>query len=174
MYGLSPGDHVAYSGESTYASYAAIPAAKAVKVPSAISLQDAAAGPIQALTAWTMLHESHAVKKGDWILVTAAAGGVGQWLVQMGKYLGARVIAACSTTKVDLARKLGADEVIDYTTTEDYVKPVMEITGGEGVVAVYDGVGKATFDRSLACVARKGTMVSYGNASGAVEPFSIL
>jgi NADPH:quinone reductase len=141
-------------------------------VPDAISLVEAAAGPIQAMTAWTLLHESHAVKSGDWILVTAAAGGVGQWLVQMAKYLGAKVIATCSTSKMDLARKLGADHVIDYSK-EDYVKPVLDITGGNGVAVVYDSVGKSTFDTSMECVARKGTMVSYGNSSGAVEPISI-
>jgi NADPH:quinone reductase len=168
MYGLKVGDHVCYAAEGTYSAYTVTSASKTVKVPNAITLKDAAAGPVQGLTAWTMLHESHAVKKGDWILVTAAAGGVGQWLVQMGKYLGCRVIGACSTKKVELVKGLGADHVIDYTVQEDYVKPVMEITGGEGVAAVYDGVGKATFDRSLACVARKGTMVSYGNASGQV------
>lgn len=173
FYGMKVGDHVAFSGEASYASYTAILAAKAVKVPEAISLAEAAAGPIQAMTAWTLLHESHAVKPGDWILVTAAAGGVGQWLVQMAKYLGVKVIATCSTSKMELARKLGADHVIDYSK-DDYVKPVMDITGGAGVAAVFDSVGKSTFDSSLECVARKGTMVSFGNASGAVEPFSIL
>jgi NADPH2:quinone reductase len=74
---------------------------------------------------------------------------------------------------MELARKLGADHVIDYSK-DDYVKPVMDITGGAGVAAVFDSVGKSTFDSSLECVARKGTMVSFGNASGAVEPFSIL
>jgi NADPH:quinone reductase len=145
----------------------------AVIVPNAISLADAAAGPIQAMTAWTLLHDSHAVKKGDWILVTAAAGGVGQWLVQMAKYLGCKVIATCSTTKIDLVKNLGADHVIDYSK-EDYVPHVKEITGGNGVIAVYDSVGKSTFDQSLECVAKKGSMVSFGNASGAVEPFNIL
>lgn len=167
------GDHVVYTGEAAYATYTSISASSVVHVPNDISLDDAAAAPIQAWTAWTLLHDSHEVKKGDWILITAAAGGVGQWLVRMGKYLGANVIGTCSTTKVDLVKGLGADHVIDYSKGE-YKGKVLEITGGEGVVAVFDSVGKTTFDESLECVARKGSMVSFGNASGVVEPLSIL
>jgi len=96
-----------------------------------------------------------------------------QWLVRMAKFLGARVIGTCSTGKIDLVKGLGADHVIDYSKGE-YKGKVLEITGGEGVIAVFDSVGKTTFDESLECVARKGSMVSFGNASGVVEPLSIL
>jgi NADPH2:quinone reductase len=150
----------------------AAPAAKAIKIPDGISTKDAAAALLQALTAWTLIREAHKVEKGDWILVHAAAGGTGQWLVQMIKHIGAKVIATCSTTKVDLVKRIGADEVIDYTT-EDFVKRVEEITNGEGVPAVFDSVGKSTFDGSLECVARKGSMISFGNASGTPEPLVI-
>jgi NADPH2:quinone reductase len=167
------GDHVVYTGEAAYATYTAIAASSVVHVPTAISLEDAAAAPIQGWTAWTLLHESHPVKEGDWILITAAAGGVGQWLVRMAKFLGAKVIGTCSTKKMDLVKGLGADHVIDYSAGS-YKEKVLKITGGEGVVAVFDSVGKTTFDESLECVARKGSMVSFGNASGVVEPLSIL
>jgi NADPH2:quinone reductase len=143
-----------------------------VRVPEGIPLADAAAGLLQGLTAWTLIHDSHEVRRGDWTLVHAAAGGVGLWLVQMLKFVGAKVVATCSSTKVDLVKSVGADVVVDYTK-EDYVVHVMTATDGAGVVAVFDGVGKMTFDKSLECVARKGSMVSFGNASGAVAPFSI-
>lgn len=167
------GDHVVYTHESAYATYTAVPVSSLVTVPPSIALEDAAAAPIQAWTAWTLLHESHEVKSGDWILITAAAGGVGQWLVRMAKFMGANVIGTCSTKKMDLVKGLGADHVIEYSKGE-YKGKVLEITKGEGVVAVFDSVGKTTFDESLECVARKGSMVSFGNASGVVDPLSIL
>jgi NADPH2:quinone reductase len=146
-----------------------------MSVPAGISMRDAAAAPLQALTAWTMLHESYAVRSGDAILVTAAAGGVGLWLVQMAKSLGATVVATCSAAKVGLVRSVGADVVVDYSSGDGgYLAEVLEATGGDGVHAVFDGVGKSTFEESFKCVRRKGTMVSYGNASGAVPPFNIL
>ena len=171
-YSIKAGDRVVYMAEGTYAEYVAAPAAKAIKIPEGVSTKDAAAALLQALTAWTLIRDAHKVEKGDWILVHAAAGGVGQWLVQMLKHIGAKVIATCSTTKVDLVKSIGADEVIDYTT-EDFVKRVKDITNGEGVPAVFDSVGKSTFDGSLECVARKGSMVSFGNASGTPEPLVI-
>jgi NADPH:quinone reductase-like Zn-dependent oxidoreductase len=143
-----------------------------VKVPAEVSLEDAAAALLQGLTAWTLIREAHETKEGQWTLVQAAAGGVGLWLVQMLKSVGARVVATCSSSKVELVRSVGADVVVDYTK-DDYVAAVMQATGGAGVAAVFDGVGKTTFDKSLECVARKGSMVSFGNASGAVPPFAI-
>jgi NADPH2:quinone reductase len=169
---FAAGDRVAYLGEGAYAAHVLVPSASCVRVPDGISLSDAAAALLQGMTAWTLMHDAHEVKSGDWTLVQAAAGGVGQWLVQMLKFVGAKVVATCSTTKVELVKSIGADVVVDYTK-EDYLAAVMAATGGAGVVAVFDGVGKTTFDKSLQCVARKGTMVSFGNASGPVEPFVI-
>jgi NADPH:quinone reductase len=168
-FGLKAGDRVAYMADGTYAGYVNAPAAKAVRIPEGVSTQDAAAALLQALTAWTLIHDAHKVEAGDWILVHAAAGGVGQWLVQMVKHVGANVIATCSTSKVDVVKGIGADVVIDYTT-EDFVARVKEITKGEGVRAVFDSVGKSTFDGSLESLAMKGSMVSFGNASGTPEP----
>jgi NADPH2:quinone reductase len=173
LYGLQVGDRVAYMAEATYAQYTAAPASKTVRVPDGVSMQDAAAALLQALTAWTLLLESHPLKADEWALVHAAAGGVGQWVVQLAKkHIGAKVIALVSTPKIDLAKSYGADVVVDYTK-EDYVQRVKEITNGEGVHVVYDSVGKDTFDRSLECVRRKGTMVTYGNATGAIAPFQV-
>jgi NADPH2:quinone reductase len=171
---LKVGDHVASMAGAAYAAYTAVPHEKILRVPAGISLEDAAAAPLQGLTAWTMLHESYEVKKGDIILITAAAGGVGLWLVQLAKAKGAIVIATSSAHKVQAVRDVGADHVLDYSTDENFVPAVREITKGLGVHAVFDGVGKSTFDNSLASLRAKGTLVSYGNASGAVPPFNIL
>lgn len=111
---------------------------------------------------------------GDTVLVHAAAGGVGLWLVGLLHAIGARVVATASTAaKLELARSAGADVLVRYTE-EDVEARVKEEMGGKGVVAVFDGVGKATFDVSLRCVARKGTLVCFGNASGPVPPVDIL
>jgi NADPH2:quinone reductase len=173
FFGIKAGDRVTYNvANGAYATHTVVNADMTIVVPENVSLENAAAAPLQAMTAYTLLTDSHAVQKGDWILITAAAGGVGQWLVQMAKTFGAKVIATCSTSKMDLVKKLGADLVIDYSK-DDYVQPVLDATDGKGVIAVFDSVGKATFDDSLKCVARKGTMVSFGNSSGAVPPFAI-
>lgn len=161
------------SGKS-YAQYTAVPRDKIIRVPEGVSLEEAAAAPIQGLTAWTMLHDSYEVKKDDVVLVTAAAGGVGLWLVQMAKAKGAVVIATTSAHKLQIVRDAGADHVIDYSTNENFVPAVREFTKGQGVHAVFDGVGKSTFDNSLEVLRRKGTLVTFGNASGAVPPFNIL
>ena len=160
-------------GEGAYAEYTAAPAAKAYKIPEAVSSETAAAALLQGLTALTLIRESYHVQKGDYILVHAAAGGVGLWLCQLLKAVGAKTIGTASTKeKVDLAKKNGADYMIDYSH-EDVLEKVKEITGGQGVAAVFDGVGKSTFDTSLESVARKGTLASFGNASGAVPPLTI-
>ena len=172
-YDLSTGDHVVGMASSTYAEYTAMPAAKAIKIPKDIPESHAAAAILQGLTALTLVRETHPVKKGDWVLVHAAAGGVGLWLCQILRAIGAKTIGTASTAdKIKLAKENGAGEMIDYSH-ENVVERVKELTGGEGVAAVFDGVGKSTFDDSLECVARKGTMVSFGNASGAVPPFTI-
>lgn len=172
-HGLKEGDHVVYLSEGTYGEYTAAPAAKAIKIPSGMEPTIASAALLQGLTALTLIRESHHVKKGDWVLVHAAAGGVGLWLCQLLAAVGARTIGTASTQeKIDLAKKAGAEVLINYSH-EDVKSKVMEVTDGQGVIAVFDGVGKATFDLSLDCLARKGTMASFGNASGAVPPFAI-
>lgn len=169
-YSLKPNDRVVYMSTDTYAEYSAVPSLHASKIPDAISSETAAASLLQGLTALTLIRESHPVKKGDWVLVHAAAGGVGLWLCQLLRAVGAHTIATASTpAKRELARKAGAEVLIDYTT-EDVPEKVKQATGGAGVIAVFDGVGKSTFDASLASLARKGSMVSFGNASGPPDP----
>ena len=172
-YGFKEGDKVVWMGEGAYAEYTAAPAAKALKLPDGIKPKIAAAALLQGLTAYTLIKEAHHVNKGDWVLVHAAAGGTGLWLCQLLKAVGANTIGTASTQeKVDLAKKAGATHMINYSH-EDVKSKVMELTNNNGVIAVFDGVGKSTFDLSLECVARKGSMISFGNASGAVPPLTI-
>ncbi|USP76058.1 putative quinone oxidoreductase [Curvularia clavata] len=173
---LKTGTRVAYMGQSAYAEYVAAPVNYTVPLPDSISTKTAAASLLQALTAVTLIRDAYPVQKGDWILVTAAAGGVGLWLCQLLKAVGARVIATASTEeKRSLAKQNGAEVLLEYHEEDRdvFVKKVLEITGGEGVHAVFDSVGKSTFDSSLAVVRRKGTMCSFGNASGPVEGFAL-
>lgn len=172
-YGLKEGDRVVWMGEGAYAEYTGVAAKNAIKIPDGVPPKVAAAALLQGLTALTLVREAHAVKPGDWVLVHAAAGGTGLWLVQLLKAIGARAIGTASTQeKVDLALKAGAAHVINYSH-EDVKTKVYELTDGAGVAAVFDGVGKSTFDLSLECVARKGSLISFGNASGAVPPVTI-
>jgi NADPH2:quinone reductase len=172
-HGFKTGDRIVYLSEATYAEYTAAPAAKAIKIPSGIEPTVASAALLQGLTALTLIREAHHVQKGDWVLVHAAAGGVGLWLCQLLAAVGAKTIATASTSeKLELAKKAGAEVLINYSH-EDVKAKVDEVTSKQGVAAVFDGVGKATFDLSLDCLARKGTMASFGNASGAVPPFAI-
>ena len=173
LYGLKSGDKAVWMAEGAYAEYTAVPAAKAVKVPSDMDPKIGAAALLQGLTALTLIREAHHVKKGDWVLVHAAAGGTGLWLCQLLKAVGANVIGTASTPeKVELASKAGATHMINYSK-EDVKSKVDELTKGAGVIAVFDGVGKDTFDLSLDCLARKGSLISFGNASGAVPPVAI-
>lgn len=161
---------------SAYAEYVPVRSSYTIPIPDSIDTKTAAASLLQALTAVTLIREAYPVQKGDWILVTAAAGGVGLWLVQLLKAVGARVIATASTEeKRNLAKENGAEFLLEYHEEDRdvFVKKVLEITGGEGVHAVFDSVGKSTFDSSLAVIRRKGTMASFGNASGPVEGFAI-
>lgn len=169
------GDRVAYNGTmGAYAEAAVVPADRAVKVPEAVSLETAAAALLKGMTAEFLVRRCFHVKHGDAVLVHAAAGGVGQILVQWCKSLGARVIATVgSEAKAAIARDLGADHVIDYSHG-DVATQVAEPTGGQGVAVVYDGVGKDTWAASLKSLARRGVMVTFGNASGPVPPFSPL
>ncbi|CAK5264327.1 unnamed protein product, partial [Mycena citricolor] len=136
--------------------------------------RDAAAASSQGLTALTFIEEAYKVKKGDVILVHTVAGGLGLLFAQLIKHRGATVIGTTSTKeKAELAKANGADHVILYKD-EDTVKRVLELTDGQGVDAVFDGVGKDTFDSNFVMLKRKGTLVSVGNASGAVPPMAPL
>jgi len=171
--GFKVGGKVAADYLGTHATYISVPWKVVYPVPDAISTQVAAAALLQGLTAITFFEEAYKVKKGDTILVHTVAGGLGLLFAQLGRRVGATVIGTTSTaTKAELARKNGANHVILYRT-EDTVKRVLEITNGEGVDAIFDGVGKDTFDNNFKIIKRKGTIVSVGNASGAVEPFSL-
>ncbi len=168
------GDRVAYAQPiGAYAEVALRPAERLVKLPGGIDDKTAAAMMLKGLTAQYLLRQTYKVKKGDTILVHAAAGGVGQILCQWAKYLGAIVIGTVgSDEKALLAKKVGCKHII-VTSKEKVSQRVREITKGRGVPVVYDGVGKDTFIDSLDCLMPLGLMVSYGNASGAVPAFSI-
>ena len=172
---IKPGDRVAYgSGPlGAYSEVRCMPADRLLKLPDSLSCRTGAAMMLQGLTAAYLLRHTFPVKRGDQILIHAAAGGVGLIACQWAKALGATVIGTVSTeAKAELARKNGCDHVILYSR-EDVAKRVREITG-EGVAVVFDGVGKDTFMGSLDSLRPRGTMVTFGNASGAVPPFDPL
>ncbi|KAI4146461.1 MAG: hypothetical protein LQ341_002072 [Variospora aurantia] len=160
------GDEVVYLGTSAYAEYTTCPVGKVLKIPKGVSSSDACAALLQGLTALTLVEEAHKVQSGDWILVLAATGGVGGWLCQILKAKGAKTIGTVgSESKIDIAKEQGANVVvIDQPGQGDVLKTVKDCTNGQGVAAVFDGVGKDTFERSLECVARKGTKLSAKNA----------
>lgn len=172
---LSVGDRVAYCGGAlgAYSSERLARAEHLVKLPAAVSDEVAAAVLLKGITAWYLLHETHAVRAGETLLVHAAAGGVGSLLVPWAVSLGATVIgAARGTDKQALARAAGCAAVLDALDA-DFVANVRALTAGQGVEVAYDSVGRATWEASLACLKRRGLMVSYGNASGkppAIEP----
>jgi NADPH2:quinone reductase len=170
---LKPGDRVAYSGPiGAYAEVLLRPADRLVKIPAGVNDKAAAAMMLKGLTAQYLLRRTFRVKKGDTILMHAAAGGVGLILCQWAKALGATVIGTVgSDEKVALAKKAGCRHVI-VTSKENFVDRVKAITKGKGVPVVYDGVGKDTFMGSLDCLSPLGYMVSFGNASGPVPPFN--
>lgn len=166
------GDRVAYAGDKAgaYSEERVIDAARIVPLPESISEQQAAAVMLKGLTAWFLLRRCYRVKRGEHVLIHAAAGGVGLIATQWASALGAKVIAVVSTDeKAGLARENGAAETI-VSTREDIVARVRAITRKKGVPVVYDGVGKDTFFASLDCLRPRGLMVSYGNASGPVPP----
>ena len=167
------GDRVVYSGPiGAYAEVLLRPADRLVKIPAGIDDKTAAAMMLKGLTAQYLLRRTYRVKKGDTILMHAAAGGVGQILCQWAKALGATVIGTVgSDEKVALAKKAGCKHVI-VTSREKFSEQVKAITKGKGVPVVYDGVGKDTFMDSLDCLAPLGMMASFGNASGAVTQFN--
>ncbi len=174
---LQAGDRVAYAGVAgSYAEYAAVPAARLVKVPEGVDTRDAAAVMLQGMTVHYLTHSTFPLEPGHTALIHAAAGGVGQLLVQVAKMRGARVIGTCSTPeKAEKVRRAGADEVILYTE-QDFEAEVKRITEGEGVHVVYDPVGKSTWEGSLNCLRPRGMAVFFGNASGpvpAIEPLAL-
>ncbi len=169
--GFRVGDRVAWANVAgAYAALAVVPAAAAIAVPQGVELRQAAAVMLQGMTAQYLCTSTYPLHAGETCLVHAAAGGVGLLLVQLAKSKGARVIGTVSTPeKARLAREAGADEVILYTQ-EDFLAAVRRLTGGRGVQVVYDAVGKATGEKSLDCLARRGMLVFYGNASGPAAP----
>lgn len=166
---VSVGDTVAYcSHPGSYAEQAVVPAWRLVKMPEGLSAQDGAAAMLQGMTAHYLCYDTYRVKAGDRVLVHSGAGGVGLLLIQMCKALGAYVFSTVSTeAKAELARGAGADHVILYTQ-QDFADEIATATDGAGLQAVYDAVGKDTFDGSISCLAPRGYMVLYGQASGAV------
>jgi NADPH:quinone reductase len=173
---LAEGDLVAWSGPmGAYAEYAAVPADRVVRVPEGVTAAQAAAVMLQGMTAHYLACTTYPLGPGDTCLVHAAAGGVGLLLCQIARTRGARVIGTVGADeKEPLAREAGAQEVINYRATENLAHEVRRRTGGRGVQVVYDGVGQATFDASLASLAPRGMMVTFGNASGPVPAFEPL
>jgi NADPH2:quinone reductase len=168
--GFAVGDRVAWTSiPHSYAERVAIPAGRAVPVPDRISLEVAAAVMLQGMTAHYLCHSTYPVKVGDVAIVHAGAGGVGLLLTQMIKMRGGLVVATTSTeAKAELAQGAGADRVTGYG---DFGAVAAELSGGPGASVVYDGVGQATFEDSLAALRRRGIMVLYGASSGPVPPF---
>tara|TARA_B100000745_G_scaffold44616_1_gene26965 strand:+ start:37 stop:1008 length:972 start_codon:yes stop_codon:yes gene_type:complete len=172
---FSVGDRVAYAALplGSYSSHRIYKTKNLVKVPKEIDLNIAAAIMTKGLTTYYLLHKTYPVSSGETILFHAAAGGVGQIFCQWAKSLGCKVIGTVgSEEKVEIAKKNGCHEIINYNK-EDFSKKVMEITAGKGVSVVYDGVGKSTFEKSLECLRARGMMVSFGNASGSLDPINV-
>ena len=169
------GDRVAWSQTlGSAAGLVLIPESDTVPVPDGVPTDLAAGVLLQGMTAHYLVNSTYPVVAGDTVLVHAAAGGVGQLLVQLAKAKGARVIGTASTeAKADKARSLGADEIIDYTTVSDVAAAVRDLTDGQGVAVVYDGVGKDTFDGSLGSLRPRGLLALFGGASGQVPPFDL-
>jgi NADPH2:quinone reductase len=163
------GDRVAYTSvPGAYAELAVVPASRLVVLPASITTKQGAAAMLQGMTAHYLATSCWPLQSGDTCLVHAAAGGVGLLLCQIAKLRGARVLATVSTEeKAQLARRAGADEVILYSK-EDFEAEVKRLTGGKGLQVIYDGVGRTTFEKGLACLAPRGMMVLYGQASGPV------
>jgi|TARA_B110001452_G_scaffold111200_1_gene92210 NADPH2:quinone reductase len=169
------GDKVAYSSMpiGSYSTHRIFPTTKLVKVPEGIELENVVTLMTKGITTFYLLHKTYPVKSGETILYHAAAGGVGQILCQWAKSLGCTVIGTVgSDEKIEIAKANGCDHVINYSK-ENFAERVKEITNGKGVPVVYDGVGKKTFDGSIECLKVRGTMVSFGNASGPLDPCNV-
>jgi NADPH2:quinone reductase len=172
---FATGDLVAWSdAPESYAELVGVPAARAVPVPEGVDPEVAAAAVLQGLTAHFLIHDAYPLRAGDRCLIHAAAGGVGRLAVQLAKGRGAEVFATVgSPEKAQLVRAAGADHVIDYRA-EDFGDAVEAVAGPRALDVVYDGVGRTTFARGLDLLRPRGTMVTFGNASGAVDPVAPL
>jgi NADPH2:quinone reductase len=172
---LAVGDRVAYAGPppGSYAEERLMAASTAVRIPNGVNDETAAAMMLKGMTAQYLIRQTYPVKAGDTILIHAAAGGVGQIVCQWAKSLGATVIGTVGNDeKAEMVRALGCDHPIVYTR-EDFAEKVMDITAGAKLPVVYDSVGQATFMKSLDCLQPLGTMVSFGQSSGAVPPLDL-
>ena len=172
---FNKGDNIAYAAMpiGSYAQQRIIPSKIAIKVPDGISFQQAATLITKGLTVNYLITKTYKLKAGETVLFHAAAGGVGQIFAQWANSIGAKVIGTVgSDEKIKIAKENGYEHVINYTK-EDFSKKVMEITKNEGVPAVFDGVGKNTFKGSLACLKKRGMMISFGNASGPLDPVNV-
>ena len=172
---FSVGDKVAYAAAplGSYSTHRNYPSKNIVKVPDNIDLEIISSAMTKGMTTFYLLHKTYVPKEGETVLFHAAAGGVGQFFCQWAKSLGLKVIGTVgSQEKIEIAKKYGCDEVINYSK-EDFAKKVTELTDGKGVSVVYDGVGKSTYDKSIECLKLRGTMVSFGNASGALDPIIV-
>lgn len=171
---VKPGDRVTYgisNGQGSYAGRAVVPSWQLIRLPESVGFETGAAVMLQGMTAHYLTHSTYPIAAGDTALVHAAAGGTGLLLVQMAKMGGAKVIGtASSPEKARLAEQAGADFLIDYSM-QDFEIEVRRLTGGRGVNVVYDSVGKATYEKSLNCLAPRGMLVIFGQASGPVPPF---
>jgi NADPH2:quinone reductase len=180
------GDRVVYMGFGSYAEYTKVSATKVIKVPENMDMQVAIACMVQGLTAHYLVTDATAglIKSGDWCLIFSVGSGTTQWAAQMAKLQGYKVIGTTSKTKVDAVPKDSVDELIvletapgktyaDYESV-DIVAKVMEITNGQGCKCIIDGVGKSTAEISISSLAQRGIWITFGNASGAVPPLSVL
>ena len=173
--GFSVGDKVAYAGAplGSYSSERNYPIKNLVKIPESISCEVAATLMTKGLTSYYLLYKTYPVSSSETILFHAAAGGVGQIFCQWAKSLGCKVIGTVgSEEKISIAKKNGCDFVINYTK-DDFAKKVLEFTKDKGVPVVFDGVGKKTFHKSIECLKTRGMMISFGNASGPLDPINV-
>ena len=172
---FSVGDKVAYAAAplGAYSTHRNYTSKNIVKVPDDIDLEQISSAMTKGMTTFYLLHKTYVPKEGETVLFHAAAGGVGQFFCQWAKSLGLKVIGTVgSDEKVEAAKKYGCDDVINYSK-EDFAKKALELTNGKGVSVVYDGVGKTTYDKSIECLKLRGTMVSFGNASGPLDPIIV-
>ncbi len=172
---FSVGDKIAYAAAplGAYSTHRNYTSKNIVKVPNDIDLEQISSAMTKGMTTFYLLHKTYVPKKDETVLFHAAAGGVGQFFCQWAKSLGLKVIGTVGNDeKVKIAKQYGCDEVINYSM-DDFAKKVLELTNGKGVSVVYDGVGKTTYDKSIECLKLRGTMVSFGNASGPLDPINV-
>jgi NADPH2:quinone reductase len=172
---LHEGDRVAWcSILGTYAEYAVAPAERVVPIPIDVTFEQAAASLLQGMTAHYLSHSAYPIQPGDEVLIHAGAGGTGLLLTRLAKARGARVLTTVSNEeKAELSHQAGADEVLLYTRS-DFANEVKRLSDGGGLAAVYDSVGKSTFEQSLTCLKPRGTLVLYGSAGGDVPPLDLI